>query len=47
MMILLDNAFKHSDGDIDVQAILVDSSVEIRVRDYGEGIAPDVLPHIF
>jgi signal transduction histidine kinase len=47
MMILLDNAIKHSDGGIDVQAHLVDGGVEIRVRDYGEGVAPDVLPHIF
>jgi signal transduction histidine kinase len=47
MVILLDNAIKHSNGDIDVQAILVDRGVEFRVRDYGEGIAPDVLPHVF
>lgn len=47
ILILLDNAIKHSDGDIDVQACLDDTGVEIRVRDYGEGIAPDVLPHVF
>jgi len=47
MMILLDNAIKHSNGEIDVQAHLDDIRVEIRVRDYGEGIAPEVLPHIF
>jgi signal transduction histidine kinase len=47
IVILLDNAIKHSKGRVDVQAHLVDSSVEIRVRDYGEGIAPDVLPHVF
>lgn len=47
IMILLDNAIKHSNGRIEVQAHLVDSGVEIRVRDYGEGIAPDVLSHVF
>jgi signal transduction histidine kinase len=47
MVILLDNAIKHSGGDIDVQVYLVDREVEIRVRDYGEGILPDVLPHVF
>ncbi len=47
MVILLDNAIKHSDGDIDVQADRVDRGVEIRVGDYGDGIAPDVLLHVF
>lgn len=47
ILILLDNAIKHSVGEIDVQAYLDDTGVEIRVRDYGEGIAPDVLPHVF
>jgi signal transduction histidine kinase len=47
MMILLDNAIKHSDGNIDIQACLDDSRIQISVRDYGEGIAPDVLPHVF
>jgi signal transduction histidine kinase len=47
IVILLDNAIKHSDGDIDVLVCLVDRGVEIRVCDYGEGIALDVLPHVF
>ena len=47
MMILLDNAIKHSNKKIDVQAHLDDTGVEIRVRDYGDGIAPNVLSHIF
>jgi signal transduction histidine kinase len=47
LMILLDNAIKHSNGKIDVQANLVDNGVAIQVRDYGAGIAPNVLPHVF
>ena len=47
MIILLDNAIKHSNGRIDVQAHLVDFGAEICLRDYGEGIASDVLPHVF
>ena len=47
MMILLDNAIKHSDGKIDIQVCQDDSRIQITVRDYGEGIAPDILPHIF
>ena len=47
MMILLDNAIKHSDGIIDVQAQLEGARVEIRVRDDGDGMAPDVLEHVF
>jgi signal transduction histidine kinase len=47
MLILLDNALKHSNGEIDVKAHLADFGVEIRICDYGEGIAPDVLPHVF
>jgi signal transduction histidine kinase len=47
IVILLDNAIKHSNGKIDVQAHLVDSRLAIRVRDFGQGIAPDVLPHVF
>ena len=47
MIILLDNALKHSDGKIDVQAELSETAVQIGVRDYGEGIRPEVLPHVF
>jgi signal transduction histidine kinase len=47
MIILLDNAIKHSDGKIDVHADMTDTSVEISVRDFGEGINPDVLSHVF
>ena len=47
VMILLDNAIKHSGRDIDVQAHQVDRGLELSVRDYGEGIAPEDLPHVF
>jgi len=47
LVIMLDNVIKHAEGDIDVQVDLVDSWVEFRMRDYGEGIAPDVLPNVF
>jgi len=47
MLILLDNAIKHSEGDIDVCAQEHNTEIEIRVRDFGEGIAPEILPHIF
>ena len=47
MMILLDNAIKHSDGDIDIGVRLNDPALEIRVQDYGDGIAQDELSHVF
>jgi signal transduction histidine kinase len=47
MLILLDNAVKHSEGDIDVSARQNVSGVEINVQDCGEGIDPEVLPHVF
>ena len=47
ILILLDNACKYSEGAIDVEGKQVGSRVEIRVRDYGEGIASEDLSHIF
>jgi len=47
MLILLDNALKHSDGAIDVQVNLTEAQVEIRVEDHGPGIPTDELEHIF
>jgi signal transduction histidine kinase len=46
---LLTNAIKFSpeDGRIDVRAFLDDDWLAVTIRDQGEGIAPDVLPHIF
>jgi two-component system CheB/CheR fusion protein len=46
---LLSNALKFTPegGRIDVRVGRVDSHVEFRVSDTGEGIAPDLLPHLF
>jgi signal transduction histidine kinase len=43
----LDNALKHSSGDVEVTARQKGSQVEIRVQDVGEGISPEKLEHIF
>ena len=47
VLILLDNALKHSDGAIQVKAALNSRHVELRVQDFGPGIPPDKLDHVF
>ena len=47
MLILLDNALKHSTGEIEVSAERMDAQVAIRVQDHGEGIPSETLAHIF
>jgi two-component system OmpR family sensor kinase len=47
MLIVLDNALKHSTGDVAVRARSAGGRVEIRVRDSGAGISPELLEHIF
>lgn len=47
MLILLDNALKHSDGDVDVDVDNGDTQVNIRVQDRGSGISPDKMEHVF
>jgi two-component system OmpR family sensor kinase len=46
-LIALDNALKHSKGDVSVSAVSQAAQVEIRVQDRGEGIPPEKLEHIF
>ncbi len=47
LLILLDNALKHSDGAVDVRAQLSDGQAAIHVQDRGHGIPPDQLEHVF
>jgi two-component system, OmpR family, sensor kinase len=47
LLIALDNALKHSSGDIKMRAERKGSWAEIRVQDFGEGIPAEELEHIF
>ncbi len=47
LLIALDNALKHTQGDIHVTAGQVNSMVEIRVQDFGQGIPPEKLERVF
>ena len=47
MLILVDNAIKHSQRDIVLEAQRVEDEVEIRVIDYGKGLSPEELTHVF
>lgn len=47
LLIALDNALKHSTGGVHVSGSRKNSMVEIRVQDFGKGISPDQLEHIF
>jgi signal transduction histidine kinase len=47
LLIGLDNALKHSSGAVLVSAAQKGGLVEVRLQDYGEGIAPEKLEHIF
>jgi signal transduction histidine kinase len=47
LLIALDNALKHSSGDIRIDVQRKGWSAEIRVQDSGDGISPEKLEHIF
>jgi signal transduction histidine kinase len=47
MLILVDNAMKHSQHDIQLEVQRVEDEVEIRVIDHGEGLSPEDLAHVF
>jgi len=47
LLVLLDNALKHSEGAIDVFAHRNGTRVEISVTDHGPGIPPDKLERVF
>jgi signal transduction histidine kinase len=47
ILILIDNALKHSDGEIDISIKQTDTQVEVRVQDYGPGISPGKMEHVF
>ena len=46
---ILDNALKYSpeDSAIEIRVALQDGMAELAVRDNGEGITPELLPHVF
>ena len=47
LLIALDNALKHSDGPVEVNAIHNGRQVDVSVRDFGAGIPAETLEHIF
>jgi signal transduction histidine kinase len=46
-LILLDNALKHSDGDVAVRVAQEHSQVAISVQDHGPGMDSDTVRHVF
>jgi len=47
LIILLDNAIKHTHGSIRISAEKVNRQAEIKVQDTGGGISADILEHVF
>ena len=47
LLIVLDNALKHSERDINVTAKQLGTRCEIRIQDFGEGIPSEKLEHVF
>lgn len=46
-MRIVDNALKHFSGEVDLISQRVGAQVSISVQDYGPGISPDKMEHIF
>jgi two-component system OmpR family sensor kinase len=47
LLILMDNALKHTGGAVAVSTAVVDERAAIGIRDSGPGIDPEVLPYVF
>jgi signal transduction histidine kinase len=47
LLILMDNALKHTSGAVTVATAVMDDHVAISVRDAGPGVEPQMLPRIF
>jgi signal transduction histidine kinase len=47
LVIVLDNAIRHTEGKIRVTAAKHGNAVEVRVNDEGRGISPGEIGHIF
>jgi len=47
LLILMDNALKHTDGAVAVSTAVADERAAIGIRDSGPGIDPEVLPYVF
>ncbi|MRR29724.1 ATP-binding protein, partial [bacterium] len=47
LLVLLDNAVKHTSGPVNLSAQAVNGHIELSVQDSGPGIAPEQLEHIY
>ena len=47
VLILVDNALKHSQGAVEITARQQDQQVVVQVQDHGEGMTPEKLAHVF
>ena len=47
LLILMDNALKHTTDAIDITTAVTEGHAAISIRDSGPGIDPEALPHVF